>query len=396
VSEFHSEVDTDADAFSEITTQKNKRVVEPAPRLSSFTDVTTKKGKSLRDLEADPLLAISVAHVEDRKTPSPVQPPSHLAGNRGEVVPVRPTLGEPPTLPNPPSLAPEGLQSGPSVTFESGPGSAVDPASAASGFSEVVAAMAAVASPDAATPATVVPVVSASPMELSAAFALKKSRLADLLQARSGLKYLVAVVILVALVILLVVVGLRGDAAKQPDVGKEPPKGEIAKPEEAKAEREQPKAEPSGGDERTTGGARAVSKHGTVKTRSVGPVEKPVTPKPAGKPVRDAARPNPFGDNVKTVSQDQISAVVRGKDNQAALKACYERALKMDNHLTSGRMDVTVSIAASGAVQRVVVNAPASFIMVEPCIKTAIRRWTFPASSEEYGTNFPLIMQGGM
>jgi hypothetical protein len=44
----------------------------------------------------------------------------------------------------------------------------------------------------------------------------------------------------------------------------------------------------------------------------------------------------------------------------------------------------------------VVVNAPASFILVEPCIKTAVRRWKFPASSEDYGTNFPLILQGGL
>ena len=99
---------------------------------------------------------------------------------------------------------------------------------------------------------------------------------------------------------------------------------------------------------------------------------------------------------MKTVSQGEISAVVRSKDNQAALRTCYERALKMDNHLTSGRMDITVSIAPSGVVQRVVVNAPAAFIMVEPCVKTAVRRWVFPPSSEDYATNFPLILQGGM
>jgi hypothetical protein len=68
----------------------------------------------------------------------------------------------------------------------------------------------------------------------------------------------------------------------------------------------------------------------------------------------------------------------------------------MDNHLTSGRIDVTVSIGMSGTVEHVVVNAPSSFILVEPCIKTAVRRWVFPPSSEEYATNFPLIMQGGM
>ena len=96
------------------------------------------------------------------------------------------------------------------------------------------------------------------------------------------------------------------------------------------------------------------------------------------------------------MSQSQISAVVRSKANQAALKSCYERALKMDNHLTSGRVDVTVSVGTSGTVQRVVINAPSSFILVEPCIKGAVKRWVFPPSTEEYATNFPLIMQGGM
>ena len=95
------------------------------------------------------------------------------------------------------------------------------------------------------------------------------------------------------------------------------------------------------------------------------------------------------------MSQDQISAVVRSKVNQASLKACYDRALKMDNRLTSGRIDVTVSISTSGAVEKVMVNAPSSFFMVEPCIKLAVRRWSFPPNTEEYGTNFPLIMQGG-
>jgi hypothetical protein len=68
----------------------------------------------------------------------------------------------------------------------------------------------------------------------------------------------------------------------------------------------------------------------------------------------------------------------------------------MDDRLTSGRMDVTVSISASGTVDRVVVNAPANFVLVEPCIKMAVKRWKFPPSSEDYGTNFPLILQGGM
>jgi glutamine synthetase type III len=100
--------------------------------------------------------------------------------------------------------------------------------------------------------------------------------------------------------------------------------------------------------------------------------------------------------DVKAVSRGQISAVVRNKANQAALKSCYERALKMDNHLTRSRVDVTVSVGTSGAVQRVVTKAPSSFISVESCIQRAVKHWVFPRGAEEYAVNFPLIMQGGM
>jgi outer membrane biosynthesis protein TonB len=107
------------------------------------------------------------------------------------------------------------------------------------------------------------------------------------------------------------------------------------------------------------------------------------------------ARTKPL-DDAKAVSREQISAVVRNKANMAALKSCYERALKMDNQLTRGRVDVTVSIGTSGTVQRVVTKAPSSFGLVEPCIKGAVKRWVFPPSTKEYATNFPLILQGGM
>jgi hypothetical protein len=406
---------TDMDVFTEITTQKKKRVVESEPLSAPFADATTKKGKNLRDLESDPLFAMSAVSPDRPLTPPPVEELPSFSPRRAVVSPVHLPLGEPPTLPNPPSLAPSSLESGPLVTFETGrhpvaappvAAAAAPPVAAvaapAEGFSDVVAAMAFVAPPRATTgsvlAATVVPVVSAPSTGPSTTFALKKSGLADVFVRRSGLKYLVAAAILVVLVILLVVVGLRAESTKLPEIGKEPPKAEIAKLEEPITPPEEPKAVPTGSEERAGGGTRVATKHvGPVKTRSIGPVEKPVAvAKQPVKTERDVARPNPFGEGVKTVSQDQISAVVRSKTNQAGLKTCYERALKMDNHLTSGRMDITVSIGASGAVQRVVVNAPSTFIMVEPCIKNAVRRWTFPPSTEEYGTNFPLILQGGM
>jgi hypothetical protein len=220
---------------------------------------------------------------------------------------------------------------------------------------------------------------------------------------RSGVKYLVAAGAIVVLVILIVLVTLRMDSRRVPDVAPTPSstREPEAVPEPGPAAVELPKPVPLPLAEEKPAPApapRGKGKHGYGRTSrrvDVGPApERQPAPTPAAKPTLPV-RPNPF-DETKAVSQSQISAVVRNKANQDGLKSCYERALKMDNHLTSGRIDVTVSIGTSGIVQRVVINAPSSFILVEPCIKSAVKRWVFPPSSEEYGTNFPLIMQGGM
>ena len=97
----------------------------------------------------------------------------------------------------------------------------------------------------------------------------------------------------------------------------------------------------------------------------------------------------------RVISQNQISDVIRRRENQAALKSCYERALKRDGRLRQGRLDITVSIGLMGNVQRVRVNGSSDFMVIEGCLKEAIRHWRFPASGEEYTTSFPLILQGG-
>lgn len=392
VSDFQADVDTEIDVFSDVTTQKKKRVVDAAP---TFTDATTKKGKSLRDLEADSLLAPSVDHVDEPRTPPPVQPTVPVA-NRTDASLIRASLGEPPTLPSPPSFTPA-PQAIPTVSFDPQPA-----VSAVGGFEDVVAAVSAAAaagSPPDSAPAAVVPVTTGA-YAPSTEVAVRRSRMAELLQQGSGLKYLVAALVLVALVILLVVFSLRGDSNKQPVVTSEPPPEETVAPMPSSTPEEPAGAPPA--EEPAAVPSRPAAKLGgpAVKTRSVGPsgpvVKSVAPPKQPSKPSKgDSARPNPFDERVQAVSQDKIFAVIRDRTNQMALKSCYDRALKMDNHLTSGRMDITVSIAPSGTVKNVVVNAPSSFIMVEPCIKMAVRRWRFPPNFEEYGTNFPLLMQGG-
>jgi hypothetical protein len=262
-------------------------------------------------------------------------------------------------------------------------------------------------SADTETDALVLPVPAGYPPASSDGRPAKPTAVLGIFQRHQGLKYVVAAVGIVVLVILLVVLTLRGDAAKKVEHGTLVAKPEPLKLEEPKVEEP---GEPSANAVEPEGrpsGTRSGWRRGISPAHSVARIG----PRPGPTPEQEAAmrrmakapvqtvtpaRPNPFSEGGKTVSQDQISAVVRNKNNQAGLKTCYERALKMDNHLTSGRIDVTVSIGMSGIVQRVVVEAPSSFLLIEPCIKTAVKRWVFPPSSEEYGTSFPLIMQGGM
>jgi hypothetical protein len=189
------------------------------------------------------------------------------------------------------------------------------------------------------------------------------------------------------------------EPAKTEPAKTEPAKTEVAKSEPVKEPKlamvESPRSPPPAPEKAAPGSGRRGGKR-SGRTPAVA-VERPAREKPESKPPRLAgSRPNPFDEGKASVSQTQIMAVVKNPANQAALKSCYERALKMDNHLTSGRMDVTVNISTSGAVERVIINAPSSFILVEPCIKGVVKRWRFPSNTEDYATNFPLIMQGGM
>jgi outer membrane biosynthesis protein TonB len=245
---------------------------------------------------------------------------------------------------------------------------------------------------------------------------------AGLFQRQPGLKYMVAAVAIVVLIILLGLVILRSDrekpidpiAAAEAERGKrepvkseppkpDPPPAQVAKADPPKAEEpkdnkptptERPGSPPTV-EERSPTPSRRGSRHG-ARDRTPAHEHAP-RDKAESKPPRLAgARPNPFDEGKATISQSQIMGVVRDTSNQGSLRACYERALKMDSRLTSGRIDVKVAISTSGSVQRVVINAPSSFILVEPCIKTAVKRWHFPSNAEEYETSFPLIMQGGM
>jgi predicted Zn finger-like uncharacterized protein len=93
-----------------------------------------------------------------------------------------------------------------------------------------------------------------------------------------------------------------------------------------------------------------------------------------------------------TPAQTDITRVVN--NNKGGIKVCYQRALLRDNSLTHGKIDVRVSIGISGRVKSVGIDGPASFRTLDPCIKDVLSRWVFPASSEEYGTEFSYLFAG--
>jgi predicted Zn finger-like uncharacterized protein len=364
---------SDSGPFRDNTTKKGADLQAVPDEVGGFTDITTKKGKNIRKLVRETEEGSAVSHV------APIASSSSSASLPAPI---------PTPLPVARSAAAASAAAAPATT-SSGPGG-------------LAGVMLAVAEPqsDAVAPEGAPELLAPPPPSLVAVPAEAE-------KPRRGTKYLLAAGIIIVLVLLIALVSFRMDSHKVPVEPELPQSKAVVEPtvaiEEPKPAELEPQAVVPVVDERPTPAPRG-GKRSTVKTvKQVGPApiplrastssERPV-PKLAGGAGADS-RPNPF-DESRTVSQSQISAVVRNKMNQAALKACYERALKMDNHLTSGRIDVTVSIGMSGMVQHVVVNAPSSFILVEPCIKTAVRRWVFPPSSEEYATNFPLIMQGGM
>jgi outer membrane biosynthesis protein TonB len=128
----------------------------------------------------------------------------------------------------------------------------------------------------------------------------------------------------------------------------------------------------------------------------------PAPPPPAADPVpAPAAAPGPapaaspapvHEDAVSAAKQVEIARVV--DDGRPGLKVCYQRALTRDATLTYGHLSVRLSIAPSGKVDNVKIAGPAAFRALEPCLETAISKWTFPAGSEPYSAKFPLVFRG--
>ena len=92
------------------------------------------------------------------------------------------------------------------------------------------------------------------------------------------------------------------------------------------------------------------------------------------------------------VSQQAIMSVVT--QNRRSLNLCYDRVLKHDSSLKSGRVVTHVHVGISGSVTGVQVPDPQyANSEIGQCIAQTIRHWHFPAADAEYETEFPIILQ---
>jgi len=76
--------------------------------------------------------------------------------------------------------------------------------------------------------------------------------------------------------------------------------------------------------------------------------------------------------------------------NKPRLQRCYERAIRGQQSPESVRLDVSVTVAASGRVKDVSANGSGPGGLAE-CIEASVRRWRFPASSEGGPAKFPIV-----
>ena len=76
--------------------------------------------------------------------------------------------------------------------------------------------------------------------------------------------------------------------------------------------------------------------------------------------------------------------------NKPRLQRCYERAIRGRQSPPSVRLDVSVTVAASGRVKEVSADGDGPGGLAE-CIEASVRRWRFPASSEGGPAKFPIV-----
>jgi hypothetical protein len=101
-------------------------------------------------------------------------------------------------------------------------------------------------------------------------------------------------------------------------------------------------------------------------------------------------------DHVPPPRRRKLAEVTRVVEDQLpAVKRCYERAVQSGS-AASGKAIVNLSIAASGKVSEVRVDAPDFQNSELPsCVSSAARRWTFPPAQEARSVSYPFVFMAG-
>lgn len=102
----------------------------------------------------------------------------------------------------------------------------------------------------------------------------------------------------------------------------------------------------------------------------------------------DVDKPGSAQSDNPPLDGDAVRATVA--TNKPRLQRCYERAIRGLPSPPSVRLDVTVTVVASGRVKNVSAEGSAPGGLAE-CIEASVRRWRFPESSEGGPAKFPIV-----
>lgn len=91
------------------------------------------------------------------------------------------------------------------------------------------------------------------------------------------------------------------------------------------------------------------------------------------------------------LSDSQIASVVNRE--RPSLSACWQLELRRLGRAPDVRLDISVTIGASGTVTRVTARGQ-SVGALNDCIERSVRRWRFPTSGSSSEFNFPLVFTG--
>jgi len=104
---------------------------------------------------------------------------------------------------------------------------------------------------------------------------------------------------------------------------------------------------------------------------------------------RNAAQAEEEGEGL---NENQLAAVV--KKNRPALQRCYEVAMRGQGEASTAKVNVHISVGASGIVTKVS-TAGKNIESMSSCIESAVKRWRFPQAAGSTETQFPVVFQPG-